>query len=66
MKVNQIVIHRNSKTVDEGTMGFHDYITHKEKLETFVQRVTEVMIEHDTIFVSYPNEDTAIIQYWTN
>lgn len=64
MKVNQIVINREYKMVNEGIMGFNDWTKHKEDFETFIQRVTEVMREHNTIFVTYPTEDIAIIQYW--
>ena len=64
MKANQIIIHRESRVVDEGTMGFSDWVTHTEKMEDFIQRVTKKMRELDTIFVSYPNENIAIIQYW--
>lgn len=31
--IKQDIIKRNSKTVDEGTMGFHDYVTHKEPID---------------------------------
>ena len=34
-------ITRTSRTVDEGTMGFHDYETYWEKPEEFANRVME-------------------------
>ena len=66
MKVEQIIVHRISTMVDEGTMGFSDWTMRKETMEEFVQRVTNTMNQYNTIYVSYPNEDMAIIQYWTN
>ena len=33
------VIVRESWRVDDGTMGFHDYVTHKENFSDFVDRV---------------------------
>ena len=64
MKANQIIIHRETRVVDEGTMGFSDWVTRAETMGDFIQRVTKKMRELDTIFVSYPNENIAIIQYW--
>lgn len=68
-KIKQIVIKRESYKRDEGTMGFHDYVTVKEDFNKFVDRVTEVCETVDGKFlsVSYPNEDTAVIMYrWSN
>lgn len=65
--IRQETLIRNSKTVDEGTMGFHDYVDKKESMEAFIQRVTDKMNDingyADVFNVSYPNEDTAIITY---
>ena len=40
--VEQKVISRATRTRDEGTMGFHDYVTYKEDFEVFVKRVTNI------------------------
>lgn len=66
MKIEQIIVHRISTMVDEGTMGFSDWTMRKETMGEFVQRVTNTMNQYNTIYVSYPNEDMAIIQYWKN
>lgn len=55
--IKQDIIKRNSKTVDEGTMGFHDYVTHKEPIEEFNEICGKV------INIAYPTEDLAIIVY---
>lgn len=39
--IKQRVIKRDKKTVDEGTMGFSDYVLRLEDFEAFVNRVTE-------------------------
>lgn len=63
----QKTLTRLSKTIDEGTMGFSDYVTKKESIDDFVQRVIDTINEineHSTIFnISYPNEDLVIITY---
>ncbi len=63
--IKQIIIKRNSKTVDEGTMGFHDYTTHKEPFEEFSERVLKCANEvcGKVINIAYPTEDLAIIVY---
>lgn len=46
-------------------MGFHDYETEKEDIETFCFRVKEHAnrIIGKVINIAYPNEDLAIIVY---
>ena len=63
--IKQVIIKRNSKTVDEGTMGFHDYTTHKEPIEEFSERVLQCANEVDgkVINIAYPTEDLAIVVY---
>lgn len=65
MNVKQKIITRESQVVDFGTMGFHDYETIFEGFGDFVNRVSDAMNELNTIFVSYPDCNTAIIQYWS-
>lgn len=68
-KLKQIIVKRNSTERDEGTMGFHNYITVKEDFDQFVERVSEACENVDGKFlsVSYPNEDIAVILYmWSN
>lgn len=62
--IEKIIIQR-----DEGTMGFHDYVTVKEDFNKFVDRVTEACetVNGKFLGVSYPNEDTAVILYrWSD
>ena len=40
-KLKQMVVMRESHERDEGSMGFHDYVTVKEDFNKFVDRVTE-------------------------
>ena len=40
-KLKQMVVMRENHERDEGTMGFHDYVTVKEDFNKFVDRVTE-------------------------
>lgn len=66
--IKQVIIERKSTQVDEGTMGFHDYVTEKEDIETFCFRV-EVYANRVTgkvINIAYPTEDLAIIVYKEN
>ena len=63
MSVNQVIVTRTTKIIDENIDAFGELITRRESLGDFVSRVTKVMQDLDTIFVSYPNESTAIIQY---
>lgn len=68
-KLKQLVVKRTVTQRDEGTMGFHDYVTVKEDFEQFVARVSEACNNVDGKFlsVSYPNEDIAVILYkWSN
>lgn len=63
--IKQVIVKRNSKTVDEGTMGFHDYTTHKEHIDEFIERVSKCANEAcgKVINIAYPTEDLAIIVY---
>ena len=63
MLIGQTVVLRNTWERDEGEMGFHDYVTHKEDINTFVNRVTmEANVHHNNVLnITYLNEDTAII-----
>lgn len=63
--IKQAFIERRNKTVDEGTMGFHDYTTHKEPFEEFSERVLKCANEicGKVINIAYPTEDLAIIVY---
>lgn len=63
--IKQIIIKRGSRTFDEGTMGFHDYVKHKEPLEEFLDRVVKYANEvcEEVINIAYPSEDLAIIVY---
>lgn len=40
-KLKQTIVKRKSHTIDEGTMGFHDYVEKKEDFSEFVGRVTD-------------------------
>lgn len=65
-KIGQILVNRETKTVDEGTMGFHDYVTHKEDLSTFMDRVSSIankLNNKHVISINYLSEDKAIIVY---
>lgn len=46
-------------------MGFNDYVTKKEDIETFCFRVEEYAnrVTGKVINIAYPNEDLAIIVY---
>lgn len=66
--VNQVLVIRDSYEVDEGTMGFPDYVTKKENFQNFVSNVTNkandlVKSGNKILNITYPNEDTAIIVY---
>lgn len=66
--VNQVLVIRDSYEVDEGTMGFTDYVTKKEDFQNFVSNVTNkandlVKSGNKILNITYPNEDTAIIVY---
>lgn len=62
-KIEQIVVKRESHKRDEGTMGFHDYVTVKEDFTEFVERVTKACetVNGKILNISYPNEDIAVI-----
>ena len=63
--IKQVIVTRNSISVDEGTMGFHDYTTHKEPINEFLERVTKCANElcGKVINIASPTEDLAIIVY---
>ena len=66
MKLVQTVVERNHYTVDEGTMGFTDYVTHYEKLNEFISKVSLTANElindnHKILSISYPSENIAVI-----
>lgn len=63
--IKQDIIERKSTQVDGGTMGFNDYVTKKEDIETFCFRVEEYAnrVTGKVINIAYPNEDLAIIVY---
>ncbi len=63
MKVKQKIVERASRTIDKGTIGFHDYEEIKEEYVTFIDRVTAIMNDLNATIVAYPNKDIAIIQY---
>lgn len=70
--IHQKLIERKQVTRDEGTMGFHDYVTEKEPMNKFIERVTieandiiknEYYEKTRTVLnISYA-EDYAIIVY---
>ena len=62
-KIEQIVVKRESHKIDEGTMGFHDYVMVKEYFDEFVERVTKACetVNGKILNISYPNEDIAVI-----
>lgn len=68
-EIKQALVSRDSYTIDEGTMGFHDYTTHKEDMKSFIDSVSSVAndLEHkcdcEIINISYINEDLASIIY---
>lgn len=63
--IKHAFIERRNKTVDEGTMDFHDYTTHKEPIIEFLRRVSRHAneISDKVINIAYPTEDLAIIVY---
>ena len=64
LAIEQIIINRDNKTIDEGTMGFHDYVSHKEDFGKFVKRVSKTANElkdKKVLNINYPTEDIAII-----
>lgn len=62
-EIKQFVAKRKSYKRDEGTMGFHDYVTVKEDFTEFVERVTKACetVNGKILNISYPNEDIAVI-----
>lgn len=60
------IIKRESRTVDEGEMGFHDYVTYKEDLQVFADRVLDIANKLDPANIQSSIqflEDAAIIIY---
>lgn len=65
-KVTQIVVMRTERQVDEGTMGFHDWVTKSEPYLEFINRVTDeandlISKGHRIISISYPSENIGVI-----
>ena len=62
-KIKQFVAKRKSYKIDEGTMGFHDYVAVKEDFTEFVERVTKACetVDGKILNISYPSEDVAVI-----
>lgn len=63
--IKQIILERNKKYVNEGTMGFDDYTLKKEPMKDFCLRVSNEAnnIDGKIINICYPSEDLAIIVY---
>lgn len=63
------IMYRKSWRKDEGSMGFHDYVTKYQDFEDFVREVeikaTEINSDPKTelISISYPDKETALITY---
>ena len=64
-----VIMNRKSWRVDEGTTGFHDYVTKYQDFENFIQEVdlkaTAIDLDPNTdlISVSYIDKETALITY---
>lgn len=41
-KVCQLYVKRERKRVDEGTMGFTDYVTHYEPMQDFADHLSDI------------------------
>lgn len=54
-------LERTNYTVDEGTMGFHDYVTKYETLSNFFDRVNHLMQE-----LVLNNKEIIEVQYLQN
>ncbi|MFE8701137.1 hypothetical protein ACFYKX_11080 [Cytobacillus sp. FJAT-54145] len=64
--LRQAIEERTSRIVDEGTMGFHDYVERFDmSFEQFVNSVSEKYNRPDinVISISYPNEKKAVVVY---
>lgn len=64
-----VIIYREKREVDTGTMGFHDYETRWEDLIKFVNRVTDManeLNENESVKNIQFFDDKAIILYINN
>lgn len=66
--ISQLTLSRSHHTVDEGTMGFHDYVDHYEEYPAFIDRVTTAANEltdrgGKLLSIGYPSEKLAVISY---
>lgn len=64
--IKQIIETRKSRIVDEGTMGFHDYIEKFEmSFDDFIEYITEKYNRDDieVMNISYPSTTKAVIVY---
>lgn len=64
--IHQAIEERKSRVVDEGTMGFHDYVTKYDiSFGDFVNMVTEKYNRPDmkVISIGYPNTTKAVVVY---
>lgn len=65
----QKIVYRRSWKQDEGTMGFHDYVTKYEDFEDFIFTVTMEASKinqspsFELINISYPDNYKAVIIY---
>lgn len=63
-RVKQYIVKRLCREVDEGTMGFHDYVMKKEDLEKYIERVSDKANELGNVLnISYLSGDIAVIVY---
>ena len=65
-KVEQFLVERTSKTVDNGIMGFHDYETEYQPYEDFMSNVTNeanrlLTKGYKLLNISYPSLNLAVI-----
>lgn len=66
VKVHQAIEVRESRHVDEGTMGFSDWTTVYEDFDKFVNRVQEkwnTRKDVEVFDIRYPGGNTAVIIY---
>lgn len=63
---HQVIEERKSRMVDEGTMGFHDYVEKYDiSFEEFVANITKKYSRDDieVLSISYPTDKKAVIVY---